>query len=336
MWPYGSAMSEPPATAASASPVVLFTRSVPGVPEVPAAELRTAGDGPLARSELLDLAARADVLVTMFSDRIDEELLDKAGSRLKGVCNFAVGTDNIDLDACKARGVLVSNTPHAVTEGTADMAWALLLAVARKVVQADRYARSGDWAANGPLSMRDFLGTDLTGKTLHIVGAGRIGYATALRSLGWGMRVLYTARSRHWSFELAPLAAERVGLEEGLARADVVSIHVPLTPETKHLINADRLKRMKSSALLINTARGPIVDEAALAAALKSGEIAGAGLDVFEREPEILPALRELDNAVLTPHIGSAERRYREEMTKMVCANAAAMLAGQAPPNRVV
>ena len=184
--------------------------------------------------------------------------------------------------------------------------------------------------------MRDFLGTDLTGKTLHILGAGRIGYATALRSMGWGMRVLYTARSRHWSFELAPLAAERVGIMEGLARADVVSVHVPLTPETRHMIDAECLRRMKSSAILINTARGPIVDEAALAGALRSGEIGGAGLDVFEREPEIHPALRELDNCVLTPHIGSAERRYREEMTRMVCESAAAMLAGREPPNRVV
>jgi glyoxylate reductase len=183
--------------------------------------------------------------------------------------------------------------------------------------------------------MAEFMGVDLTGRTLLIVGAGRIGFATAMRSIGWGMRVLYTARSRHWEFELAPLAAERVELEHGLRRADVVSVHTPLTAETRHLINGERLGLMKPTAILVNTARGPVVDEAALAEALREKRIFGAGLDVFEREPEVHPGLVGLDSVVMAPHIGSAEVRYREMMTAMVGENAAAILEGREPPNRV-
>jgi glyoxylate reductase len=183
--------------------------------------------------------------------------------------------------------------------------------------------------------MDQWLGADLTGRTLLIVGAGRIGYAVALRGLGWGMRTLYVARSRHLNFELAPLAAERVTLEDGLERADVVSIHVPLTKETRGMIDAKAIARMRPGAILINTARGPIVDEGVLAAALRDGRIYGAGLDVFEREPEVHPALLGLENVVLTPHIGSAARRYREVMTEMVAENARAILEGREPPNRV-
>jgi len=289
----------------------------------------------MPRAELLRFVRGADVLVSMFSDRVDGELLDAAGRQLRGVCNFAVGYNNVDVEACRERGVVVTNTPNAVTEGTADMAWTLILAVARRLVEGDRFARSGAWARAGILSMADFMGMDLTGRTLLIVGAGRIGFATAMRSIGWGMRVLYTSRSRHWEFELAPLAAERVELEEGLRRADVVSLHTPLTPETTHMIGGAQLALMKRTAILINTSRGPVVDEAALAEALREKRIWGAGLDVFEREPEVHPGLLGLDNVVMAPHIGSAEVRYREMMTHMVAENAGAILAGKEPPNRV-
>ena len=303
---------------ASGTADVLITRVLPGAFDAGDASVRVLGEALPDRSSVLDALPGARVLVSMFTDRVDADMLDAAGGTLRGVCQYAVGTDNIDLDACKARGVVVTNTPDAVTEGTADMAWALLLAVARRVVEADAYARSGAYPANGPLGMGDFLGADLTGRTLLIVGAGRIGRAVALRSIGWGMRVLYVARSRKWDMELAPLAAERVEVDEGLARADVVSLHTPLTEQTRHLIDKRRLGLMKENAILINTARGPVVDEAALVEALASGQIWGAGLDVFEREPVVHPGLIAASNAVLTPHIGSGERRYREMMTAMV------------------
>ena len=237
--------------------------------------------------------------------------------------------------ACGKRGVVVTNTPHAVTEGTADLAWALILAAARRLIEADRYARSREYPARGHLGMREMMGMDLTGRTLLIVGAGRIGYAVAMRSRGWGMRVLYVARTRHWDFELAPLAGERVELSEGLRRADVVSIHCPLTPQTRHLINRESFAAMKPNAIIVNTARGPIIDENALVEALAAKRIFAAGLDVFENEPTIHPELIADPRVVLTPHIGSAEVRYRELMTEMVCENAAAILAGTKPPNVV-
>ena len=316
-------------------PEVAVTRTVPGELVIPGATVRQGGQAAMSRAELLRFVRGADVLVTMFSDRVDGELLDAAGAQLRGVCNFAVGYNNVDVDACRARGVIVTNTPNAVTEGTADMAWALILAVARRLVEGDRYARSGAWKRGGILGMADFMGLDLTGRTLLIVGAGRIGFATAMRSIGWGMRVLYTSRSRHWEFELAPLAAERVELEDGLRRADVVSLHTPLTSETTHLIGRARLALMKPQAILVNTSRGPVVDEAALAETLREKRIWGAGLDVFEREPEVHPGLVGLDNVVMAPHIGSAEIKYREMMTQMVGENAAAILEGREPPNRI-
>ncbi len=321
--------------AGSSAPVIAVTRRIPGAIRVEGAEVRIAGDKVLSPSELRDFARDASILVTMYTDRVDDALLEAAGPRLRGVCNFAVGVDNFDFGACRRRGVVVTNTPDAVTEGTADMAWALALAAARRVVEGDRFARSGDWKRHGPLGMAEFMGLDFTGRTLLIVGAGRIGFATALRSRGWGMRVLYVARSRHWEFELAPLAAQRVSLEDGLAKADLVSVHVPLTPETRHIIDARAIGLMKPTAILVNTARGPVVDEAALASALKERRIWGAGLDVFEREPEVHPDLPGLDNVVMTPHLGSAAVRYREMMTEMVAENARAILAGREPPNRV-
>lgn len=318
------------------TPIVAVSRALPGTVDLPAAEIRPGPDRKMPREEFLRFIRGASILVTWVSERVDREALDAAGPGLKGVCNFAVGTDNIDLAACRERGVVVTNTPNAVTEGTADLAWALILGVARKLVAADRFARSPEYPQRGPLGPTEFIGTDLTGRTLLIVGAGRIGFAVAMRSLGWGMRVLYTARQRHWDFELAPLAAKKVDLDEGLRQADVVSLHCPLTDETRGLIGERELNLMKPTAILINTARGPVVKEGELAAALRAGRIYGAGLDVFEREPQVHPDLIGLDNCTLTPHIGSAADRYRREMTAMVCENARAILAGKEPPNRVV
>ncbi len=315
---------------------VALTRTLPGRVEVDGATVRTLGDGTASRSDLLKFVEGADVIISMHHDCIDDAVLDAAGRQLKGVCNVAVGFNNIDLDACRRRGVRVTNTPDAVTEGTADLAWGLLLAVARRIVEADRFVRSGAWERAGVLGMGEWLGRDLTGRTLLVVGAGRIGLAVAMRSRAWGMRVLYVSRSQKWSYELAPLAAERVSLDEGLKRADVVSLHVPLTEETRHLIGERELGLMKPGAMLINTSRGPVVDEAALVHALRDGRLWGAGLDVFEREPSLEPGLAELENVVLTPHIGSAERRFREAMTAMACANASAILRGEEPPNAVV
>ncbi|MDX2132268.1 MAG: D-glycerate dehydrogenase [Planctomycetota bacterium] len=332
-------MTSGPTTSSApfAPPLVAICRRLPGEIDLgPGASRQNSEERALTRPELLEFVRGASVLITWVSEKVNAEVLEAAGPNLRGVCNFAVGTDNIDLAACKAKGVIVTNTPDAVTEGTADIAWALLLAVARRVVEGDRFARSPEYAARGPLGPSEFLGVHLTGRTLAIVGAGRIGYATALRSIGWGMRVLYVARSRHWNFELAPLAARRVTLEEALREADVVSLHTPLTPETRGLINADKLALMKPDAILLNTARGPIVDESALAAHLKARRIYGAGLDVFEREPVVHPDLLGLDNCVLTPHVGSGAAKYRALMTEMACANARAILEGREPPNRVV
>jgi glyoxylate reductase len=316
-------------------PTVLVTRAVPGPLEIPGGHVKILGDTPPDRQTLLAAARDAAVIITMFSDRADAELFNAAGPGLRGICNFAVGVNNIDIAEAARRGITITNTPDAVTEGTADLAWTLILAVARRLIVADNYARSGAWAKGGPLAMGDFMGQDLTGKTLLIVGAGRIGYAVAQRAQAWGMRTLYVARTRHWNFELAPIAARRVELAEGLREADVVSLHTPSTPATHHLIGEPELHLMKPDAILVNTARGDVIDEDALARALKERRIWGAGLDVFEHEPKIHPELTALDNVTMTPHIGSAEIRFRKAMTAMVAANAAAILSGTEPPNRV-
>ncbi len=261
-------------------PIVAISRDLPGTVHIPHASIRMGPKGSLTRAELLEHVKGAAVIISWVSEKIDVELLDAAGPQLKGVCNFAVGTDNIDLKACAARNITVTNTPNAVTEGTADLAWLLIMAVARRLIEADRYARSPEYPARGTLGPTEFVGQELTGKTLLIVGAGRIGHAVAKRSLAWGCRVLYVARSRHWDFELAPMAARWVELDEGMVQADIVSIHCPLTPETRGMINARTLALLRPSAILVNTARGPVVDEAALAAALREGTLYGAGLDV--------------------------------------------------------
>jgi glyoxylate reductase len=320
----------------ASNPIVGFSRNPVGTPDVPGACVKVLGPDKPTKQDLIRFVPGLSALITMYTDPVDDELLDAAGEQLKIVCNFAVGYDNINIQACKARGIAVCNTPDAVTEGTANIAWLLILATARRLIEADRYARSPLYPEHGQLGMDEFLGMDLCNKLLLIVGAGRIGFATALRAKAFGMRIAYVARSRHLDFEMAPLGAQRMTLDEGLANADVVSVHTPLTEQTRHLINADNIKLLKKEAIIVNTARGPVMDEQALVNALDDNRLWGAGLDVYEKEPEVHPGLINNPRAVLTPHIGSAEIAWRQAMTKMVCTNVSAVLNGQEPPNRIV
>jgi glyoxylate reductase len=282
-------------------------------------------DRALAPAELLEAVRGADAVVTMLHDRVDDAFLDAAGDQLRVVANVAVGYDNVDVDAARARGVTVTNTPGVLTDATADLAIALLLAITRRIGEGERLIRSqAPWA----WSIDFMLGRGLRGKTLGIVGYGEIGQATATRARAFGLEVVYTKRSRGDD-------PAQVELDELLERSHVVSLHCPLTPETRHLIDAAALERMRDDAYLINTARGPVVDEAALAQALRDGVIAGAGLDVFEREPEVHPGLVGLDNVVLIPHLGSATVETRTAMAELAAANVIAVLAGDDPPTPV-
>jgi glyoxylate reductase len=276
---------------------------------------------PPSREELLRRAAGKDGLMLMLTDRVDDELLDAAGSQLRIVANYAVGVNNVDLEACRRRGVVVSNTPDVLTEATAELTIAILLALLRRVTEGDRLIRAREPWIWGPNLM---LGRGLGGLTLGLVGRGRIGREVERLALAHGMEVVYSTRSGG-----LPLA-------ELLARADVVSLHLPLTDETHHLIDGEALALMKPAAVLVNTSRGPIVDEAALVEALREGRIAGAALDVFEHEPEVHPGLLDLDNVVLVPHLGSATLATREAMG-MLCVQAlrAVLLEGRPPPNAV-
>lgn len=318
-------------------PLVVVTREVPGGPiAIEGARVENGPAAPPTREQILERVRGADVVVTMFTDEVDAAFVNAAGPQLRGVCNFAVGFNNIDVDLCRDRGIVVTNTPDAVTEGTANMAMGLMLAVARRILEGDRSVRDGTWLDRAPLGMGEMLGVDLAGKTLHIVGAGRIGYAVALRAKAFGMNVVYTSRRRKLGFEGAPVCGRWVGLEDGLREAHVVSVHTPLTHETRHLLNAERLGLLRPDAIVVNTSRGPVIDEAALASVLVAGRIWGAGLDVFEREPEVHPELLGLSNVVFTPHIGSGEQRWRAEMTRMCERSAAAILRGEEPTHRVV
>lgn len=285
------------------------------------------------RAELLAAVSgsRPDALITFIGDRIDDELLAAAGPQLRLVANFAVGYDNVDVAACEARGVSVTNTPDVLTSATADHAFALLLAVARRLREGHDLVASGGWTGWEPTQL---LGVELDGATLGIIGMGRIGRAVARRGAAFGMRVVYAGRSRAAEAE-SELAAQRLELDELLATADVVSLHCPLTPATAGLIDADALRRMRSTAVLINTARGGIVDDAALAAALRSGAIWGAGLDVFDGEPRVEPALTALPNVVLAPHTGSATVAARAAMARACVDAVLAVKAGRRPANAV-
>jgi glyoxylate reductase len=276
---------------------------------------------PPPRDELLAHVAGKDGLMLMLTDRVDDELLDAAGAQLRIVADYSVGIDNVDVEACRRRGVVVSNTPDVLTGTTAELTIAILLALLRRVAEGDRLIRRGEewiWAPNL------MLGRGLPGLELGLVGHGRIGRAVERLARAHGMEVLYSTRT------------SGVPLDDLLRDADVVSLHLPLTPESRHLIDAAALARMKSSAVLVNVSRGPIVDESALVEALRQGRIAGAALDVFEREPEVHPGLLELDNVVLVPHLGSATQETREAMG-MLCVDAlrAVLLDGAVPPNAV-
>jgi len=274
---------------------------------------------PLPRAELLRRVHDAGALLPILGDRVDAELLD-AAPRLRVVANHAVGTDNIDVAACTARGVWVTNTPGVLTESTADLTLALILALARRLREGERLVRSGKWLGWAPTQL---LGVELSGKTLGIFGYGRIGRAVARRAEGFGMRVLFSSRGGG------------VALDELLGESDVISIHAPLTPETRHAFGAQQLLSMRRGALLVNTARGPIVDEAALAAALGSGHLAGAALDVFEHEPSVNPALLGRDDVVLLPHLGSATRETREKMAQLALSQVELVLRGERPTTAV-
>lgn len=296
--------------------------------EVAAAE----GDGPMPRQRLLKLVSGAEAILALLHDRVDAELLDAAGPRLRCVANVAVGYDNVDLEAAVARGVAVTNTPGVLDDATADLALALILAAARRLGEGERLLRSGrPWR----WGMDFMLGQDLRGKLLGIVGLGAIGSKVAERARAFGMEIAYASRTPADSALVAALAAERLDLDELLARADVISLHCPLTPQTHHLIGAAQLRAMKPTALLVNAARGPVVEEAALAEALRQGWIAAAGLDVYEHEPRLHPGLLELDNVVLAPHLGSATVETRRAMAELAAANAIAAVRGEPLPTPV-
>jgi glyoxylate reductase len=271
--------------------------------------------------------AEADALLCLLTDRVDAALLDRA-PRLRIVANAVVGYEHVDVRACAARGIVVTNAPDVLTEATADLAWALILATVRRLPQAERSLRAGEFHGWG---FWDYLGGDLAGATLGIFGMGRIGRAVARRAAGFGMRVAYHSRTRLPADEEARLGAEPVSFDDLLARSDVLTLHAPLTAETRHAVGREALGRMRPGSYLVNTARGALVDEAALVEALRSGPLAGAGLDVYEREPEITPGLLDLPNVVLLPHVGSATRDTRTRMAMLAARNVHAVLGGRPP-----
>jgi glyoxylate reductase len=286
-------------------------------------------DRPIGRDELLAGMKGKEGLLCTITDRIDQEILDHAPG-LRAIANNGVGFDHIDIEAATRRGIPVSNTPGVLTDSTADLTFALILAVARRVVEGDKLTRSGKFKFWAPFY---FLGQDVSGKTLGIVGFGRIGRAVAKRAGGFDMKVLYYSRNPPQKDEDKRLGVCHTPLDALLKESDFVSLHVPLRPETRHLISKRELSLMKSSACLINTARGPIVDEKSLVEALRQGQIGAAGLDVYENEPELSPGLTELDNVVLMPHSGSATIETRTRMSVMAADNLLAALRGQRPPN---
>ena len=289
-------------------------------------------ESPIARDELLKRVAGADAIVSLLTEKIDAELLDAAGKQLRAVSNVAVGYNNIDVPACRERNVLVTNTPGVLTEATADIAMALILMSTRRLAEGERVIRAQQPWQWGMFYM---LGSSIQGSQLGIVGMGQIGAAVARRARAFGMTIAYTKRSPLDAETAKELNATHMELDELLATSDVVSLHCPYSPETHHLMNASTIGKMKKSAYLINTARGPVVDEEALATALQQGKIAGAGLDVFEKEPTVHQALIGLDNAVLIPHLGSATVETRTAMANLAVTNALAVLSGKTAPNLV-
>jgi glyoxylate reductase len=290
--------------------------------------------GPIAREELLEKVCDVDALICLLSDRIDIEVIDAAPA-LKIIANLGVGTDNIDIAAAHAKGIVVTNTPGALTETTADFTFALLLATARRIVEGDAFIRAGEFL--GWELIQPQLGSEVYGKALGIVGMGRIGTAVARRGhLGFSMRILYHNRTRNEAAE-KELGALSLPFERLLEESDFVCVHTPLTPQTHHLFNRQAFSQMRKSAILVNVARGPVVDEEALVWALEAGEIAGAGIDVYEREPEVHPGLVALhERVVLAPHLGSATVVTRRALAKIAADNALAVLAEKPPINPVI
>ncbi len=325
------------ASGPSARPRVFVTRIIPD--EGLAAIRRTCDvdlwqhELPPPRDELLRRVAGCDGVLTLLTDRVDDEFLDAAGPQLRVVSNYAVGFDNVDVAACARRGIPVGNTPGVLTDTTADLAFALLMAAARRLPEGDRYVRAGHWQTWGPMLL---LGEDVHGATIGIVGFGRIGQAVARRANGFGMEVLYHDLQQLPDDVSGPLGATYLPLEELLPRADFVSLHVNLSDVTRHLINASTLALMKPTAILINTSRGPVVDQIALADALRDGVIAGAALDVTDPEPMAMDdPLLDLDNCLIMPHIASASRATRGKMAAMAAANLLAGVRGEPLPTEV-
>lgn len=322
----------------SEKPKVLMTRSAPGpwrqILESAGAAVEVGSGGAnkaLARDEFLAAIRGCTGVLGMLTDRWDAEAFEAAGPQLRIVANYAVGFNNIDLAEAEKRGVVVTNTPDVLTAATADIAWGLLMAAARRFYESEKCLRNGGFHGWGP---NDWIGVDLEGRTLGILGAGRIGTAIARRSMGWNMKVIYSHRSAKPDFEKAT-GGTRVEMEQLLREADFISISVPLNAGTKHLIGAKELALMKLTAVLVNTARGAVIDEKALVEALKSRRIFAAGLDVYEEEPKLVPGLAECDNAILLPHVGSSTFDTRDAMSRLAAESVVAVLQGREPRNRV-
>lgn len=319
-------------------PVVVVTRKLPLVIEARMTELfdarLRADDIPMLSDELVDALATTDVLVPTVTDRIDANLLNAAGNKLALIANFGAGVDNIDLDIAQSRNITVTNTPAVLTEDTADMAMAMILAVPRRLVEGQQLVSNGSWKGWSPTSM---LGHRIWGKALGIIGMGQIGSAIARRARGFGIAIHYHNRNR-----LPATAEQDLGavfwdsLDQMLAHVDILSVNCPHTPSTYHLLSARRLALMKPDAYLINISRGEVIDEVALAEMLREGRLAGAALDVFEHEPAINPKLRALDNVLLLPHMGSATLESRIEMGEKVLINIRTFVDGHHPPDRVI
>lgn len=286
--------------------------------------------GSRSEDELIDILSEADAAITVLSDPLTRRVLE-SNPNLRIVANYAVGTNNIDLEAAREHSIIVTNTPGVLTEATADLTWALILSLVRHVISGHEMVRDGRFQGWHPLML---LGSSLKDKQLGIVGMGRIGHAVATRAKAFGMSVVYTSRSRHHDTEERH-GSVQMPLTDLLQTSDVVSLHCPLTPETRHMIDATAIATMKPGAYLINTARGPLVDEAALASALENGRLRGAGLDVYEHEPEVHPHLLQLPNVVLLPHLGSATDETRNEMARMVAGDIVAFFRGGRPLNVV-
>lgn len=323
---------------ARAKPLVVVTRKLPDEIETRMMELFNVrlnlADRSFTSEQLIDAVQTADVLVPTVTDRIDRRVLEAAGERLKLIANYGTGVDHIDLNAARERGITATNTPDVLTEDTAEMTMALILAVPRRLIEGERIVRAGRWRGWSPTWM---LGHRVTGKRLGIVGMGRIGQAVARRARGFNMAIHYHNRRRvHPDVEAELEVTYHESLDQMLSRMDIVTVHCPHTPATYHLLSARRLKLLPSHAYLVNTARGEIIDEKALVAMLRNREIAGAALDVYEHEPAISPKLLQLDNVVLLPHMASATMEGRVAMGESVVINIKTFVDGHRPPNRVL